>query len=314
LLAGGHAVTLTGPGPDENGGRVDGFVFDDGPGLITAPWLIQELFDLSGRVTADYVTLVPLDPFYNIRFDDGAVFRYSAHHDDVIRQIRQRNVDDVRGYLRYRDAAAHAFDTSRQDKSVARLVRTHIRDERLRQVFTATSWLAGAESFRPASTHTLEQRWGVWYPMGGTPALHAALLKLARELGGDWSVGVDPPDPVPPSEQPLFVMSFGTDRQYPDMAHHEILVAPDTWVYVHHPTATDASLAPPGSDSWSILTPMPDRDSIVHFLEARALPSLARHIVAERRLTCVNSGDRPGTGLPGALDAGKRHAIEIPGC
>jgi phytoene desaturase len=335
LLAAGHAVVLEGPEPrpdprldlgldaeSRGAGRASGFVFDEGPALITAPWLIQELFDLSGRATADYVRLVPLDPFYDVRFDDGTVFRYSAHHDDIVRQIRQRSLKDVRGYLRYRDAAARVFDTAgNREPSAERLVQACIRDPRLRQVFTATLRLTGATPFHPASTHTLEQRWGVWFPLGGTRALKAALLRLVDELGGaahvtpapvNASVGAQPQSSGRLAAQ-LSVMSFGTDCQYVDMAHHTILLGANAWMYVHRPSATDRSLAPSGCDSLSIMTPIQDRDSIVHFLEAHGLPSLSRHIVAEGRLKGVGAGDSPGTGLPGALDAGRRHAIQMSG-
>jgi phytoene desaturase len=300
----GHDVAI-----EDHVEQHDRFVFDDGPALITAPWLIQELFDLAGRAMVDYVTLVPLDPFYSVRFEDGTVFRYSARHDEVIRQIRQVSIKDVQGYLRYRDAAGRMFDDgARPDTSVEQLVRYCIRDERLRQVFTAASWLAGAEAFHAASMHTLEQRWGVWYPIGGTPALKRALVRLFEELGGTVT---RPTAPSAEAPQSLNVLSFGTDCQYPHIAHHEIVIGAETWAYVHRPTATDESLAPLGSDSWSVMTPMSDRTSIVAFLESHALPTLARHIVAEAPRRRAGAGDHPGIGLPGALEAGKRHAHAI---
>ncbi len=75
LQSQGHQVTLL-EKRDKPGGRAyvyeqDGFTFDGGPTIITAPWLIDELFALSGKKTADYVKLTPIDPFYNIRFQDG---------------------------------------------------------------------------------------------------------------------------------------------------------------------------------------------------------------------------------------------------
>ena len=75
----GHEVTIL-EKRDKPGGRAyvyeqDGFTFDGGPTIITAPWLIDELFERSGRRTNDYVDLVPIDPFYNIRFEDGSVFQ-----------------------------------------------------------------------------------------------------------------------------------------------------------------------------------------------------------------------------------------------
>jgi phytoene desaturase len=113
----------------------------------------------------------------------------------------------------------------------------------------------------------------------------------------------------------LFVIYFGTDRRYDDIAHHEILMGPryegllndifkrkqladDFSLYLHRPTATDPSLAPSGCDSWYVLSPVPHlggstdwtqasgpyRDAIIRYLEQRYLPGLRRHIVAEHRV------------------------------
>ncbi|MBW4490660.1 MAG: hypothetical protein KME12_23040 [Trichocoleus desertorum ATA4-8-CV12] len=63
--------------------------------------MIQELFQLSDRSIEDYVTLVPLDPFYNVRFEDGSVFQYNGDRDYLVEQIRQFNPADVAGYRRF---------------------------------------------------------------------------------------------------------------------------------------------------------------------------------------------------------------------
>ena len=54
--------------------RQDGFTFDAGPTIVTAPFLFEELWALCGRRMADDVDLRPIDPFYDIRFPDGAAF------------------------------------------------------------------------------------------------------------------------------------------------------------------------------------------------------------------------------------------------
>src|SRR5579883_3391017 len=82
LQAQGHQVTLL-EKRDKPGGRAyvyeqDGFTFDGGPTIITAPWLIQELFTLAGRDPEDYLRLAPLDPFYRIFFPDGSHFDYTG--------------------------------------------------------------------------------------------------------------------------------------------------------------------------------------------------------------------------------------------
>ena len=81
LRAQGHDVTIV-EKRDKIGGRayvteMDGFKFDGGPTIITAPWLINEVFELAGKRTDDYVKLVKIDPFYNIRWEDGTVFHYN---------------------------------------------------------------------------------------------------------------------------------------------------------------------------------------------------------------------------------------------
>jgi phytoene desaturase len=110
----------------------------------------------------------------------------------------------------------------------------------------------------------------------------------------------------------LFVMYFGTTRTYSDVAHHTIWMgeryqellndifhrqklAEDFSLYVHRPTATDPSFAPPGQDSFYVLCPVPNlqadidwategprlRDRIVDALERTMLPGLKATITAD---------------------------------
>ena len=400
LQAQGHQVIIV-EKRDKPGGRAyvyqqDGFTFDGGPTIITAPWLIDELFAVAGRRTADYVRLVPVDPFYNVRFDDGSVFRYDGNREHVLAEIRKFNPDDVEGYLRFAAGGDAIFETGfglidkpfhrladmarvlpdlvrlRSDRSVAAYVNRFIKDDRLRQVFSFHPLLVGGNPFQTTSIytliHTLEQRWGVWFAMGGTGALVSALARLFEEIGGELRLSTEvdeievddrrgtatgvrlrggerlPADVVVSNadvaytylrmlparvrrrntdarirrlrySMSLFVIYFGTDRRYEDVAHHEILMGPryrgllddiftrkrladDFSLYLHRPTATDPSLAPPGCDSWYVLSPVPHlggttdwreaaapyRDAIMRRLEERYLPGLSKHIVAEHRI------------------------------
>src|ERR1700737_218008 len=73
-------------------------------------------------------------------------------------------------------------------KSVAAFVNQYIKDEHLRQVFSFHPLLIGGNPFQSTSIyaliHTLEQRFGVWFAVGGTGALVRALVKLFQEMGG----------------------------------------------------------------------------------------------------------------------------------
>ena len=113
LQAQGHQVTIVDK-LDKPGGRAyvferDGYKFDAGPTIITAPWLIHELFEIAGKKTDDYVKIVPIDPFYNVRFEDGTIFRYNGDKDSILKQIEALNPDDVKGYHRFIKDAEKIF-------------------------------------------------------------------------------------------------------------------------------------------------------------------------------------------------------------
>ncbi|RUT08947.1 phytoene desaturase [Dulcicalothrix desertica PCC 7102] len=216
LQASGHQVTLIDK-RDKLGGRayvyeLSGFKFDGGPTIITAPWLIEELFDVSGKPMQDYVKLVQLNPFYNIRFEDGSVFHYNNDADYLIEQIRAFNPNDVAGYERFYQASQAVFNKGlplmtkpfgnitdmvkvapdmvelQSFKSVAGFVNQYIQDERLRQVFSFHPLLIGGNPFQSTSIyamiHKLEQAFGIWFAMGGTGALVEGLRRLFIDIGG----------------------------------------------------------------------------------------------------------------------------------
>jgi phytoene desaturase len=217
LQAQGHEVVVV-EKRERAGGRAyvfrqDGFVFDAGPTIITAPAMLDELFALGRRPTQDLVRLVSLDPFYNVRFEDGSVFRYTGDRERLLAEVRRFNEADVAGYDGFAEAAQRVFDTAfplidrpftrvvdmirvlpqlarlRADRSVAHLAERFFADPRLRQVFSFHPLLIGGNPFDASSIyaliHVLEKRWGVWFAMGGTGALVDALVRVFEELGGE---------------------------------------------------------------------------------------------------------------------------------
>ena len=121
----------------------------------------------------------------------------------------------------------------------------------------------------------------------------------------------------------LFVWYFGTRRRYPDVEHHTILLGPryrgliddifnnkilasDMSLYLHRPTATDPSLAPPGCDGFYVLSPVPHLDAdidwtvesepyrraIARRLSQTVLPGLEAEIVTSLVTTPQDFQDR----------------------
>ena len=215
MRAKGHRVRILEAG-DSVGGRArvfhrDGFTFDAGPTVITAPYLLEELFASVGRSFSDYVDLVPVDPFYRVQFGDGSAFDYVGDEERLIEQIRQFNPADVDGYRRMAAHSERIFDIGytqladapfnrlsdmlrvvpdmvklESHRTVYGLVSKYIKDERLRQVFTFQPLLVGGSPFRTSSIymliHWLERKWGVHFAKGGTTAIIGAMIKLLEEL------------------------------------------------------------------------------------------------------------------------------------
>ncbi|HSP26254.1 MAG TPA: NAD(P)-binding protein, partial [Saliniramus sp.] len=109
LGARGYRVTVL-EKLDQPGGRArvfrqDGFTFDAGPTIITAPFLFDELWEMCGKRREDHVDLRPVDPFYRIRFDSGESFDYSGDADAMRRRIACINPAEVAGYDRFMEAS-----------------------------------------------------------------------------------------------------------------------------------------------------------------------------------------------------------------
>jgi phytoene desaturase len=121
----------------------------------------------------------------------------------------------------------------------------------------------------------------------------------------------------------LFVWYFGTQRQYHEVPHHTMLLgprykellkdifrrhklAPDFSLYLHRPTATDATMAPPGHDTYYALAPVshldsgtdwaeqaePMRRAVAEVLERTVMPGFEQHLSASFVRTPQDFHDR----------------------
>jgi len=208
---------------DRPGGRAyvyeqDGFTFDAGPTVITAPNAIDELFERSGRSTGDYVELLPVEPFYRLVWPDGVTLEYNADADAVASAIARINPADAAGYRRFLKFSEDVFREGylklgtvpfqsfwsmvrvapqlirlRSDRSVYSVVSDYLQDPHLRQAFSFQSLLIGGNPFHVSSIyaliHALERQWGVRFPRGGTGALVRAMVRLFQDLGGEVRLG-----------------------------------------------------------------------------------------------------------------------------
>lgn len=224
LGARGYRVTilekLDAPGGRAYVHRQDGFTFDAGPTIVTAPFLFEELWTLCGRRMSDDIDLRPTHPFYRIRFDDGAVFDYSGDRQAMRAEVAKFEPGDVAGYDAYMRKSEAIYEVGFERlghipfnspldmlrvagsllrlegyRSVYGMVAKYFRNERLRTVFSFHPLLIGGNPFRATSVYCLiahlEQRWGVHFSMGGTGKLVEGLVGLVKGQGGEIRCGCE---------------------------------------------------------------------------------------------------------------------------
>jgi phytoene desaturase len=210
---------------DQPGGRAyvyrqNGFVFDGGPTVITAPFLLEELWELCGQRMSDHIDMRPVSPFYRVRFHDGQVFDYQGDPEVMREQIRKFSPDDVEGYERFLSMSEQIFKVGFEQlshvpfgraldmlkitpamirlqsyRTVYDLVARFVKDERMRVVFSFHPLLVGGNPFKTTSIYTLiaflERKWGVYFPMGGTGSLISGMVELLEGQGGTLRLGAE---------------------------------------------------------------------------------------------------------------------------
>jgi len=214
LKAKNHEVTLIEKQKDLGGrARVfkkNGFIFDAGPTVITAPYLINELFELFNKDPKNYIKITPLNTWYRFIFEDGMKFDYSGNEDQMKDQIEKIDNNDVKGYENLVKFTKKIFDKGfleladvpfdkplfmmkqlpalvnlKSYKSVYSLVSSYINNEKLRRMFSMHPLLVGGNPFTTTSIYGLilylEKKWGIHYSMGGTGEIIKGLEKLMVE-------------------------------------------------------------------------------------------------------------------------------------
>jgi phytoene desaturase len=131
----------------------------------------------------------------------------------------------------------------------------------------------------------------------------------------------------------LVLIYFGTHLKYPNLLHHNIIFGPryrdllsdifsrglladDFSLYLHRPTQSDPSLAPPGCDAFYVLSPVAHLGKlridweragpryaarVLEYLEQRYMPGLRNSIVTQRVFTPKDFKDELNSHLGSAF-------------
>lgn len=218
LQAAGAQVTILEKRP-KIGGRayqlVDrGYVFDMGPSLITAPYILDSVFRAAGRRLTDYLELIPLDPYYRVYFHDGTHLDYVGDSERMKAQMRAFHPGDAHRLDAFLEAVrpifqavigdrlgSKPFDTLstmlgfvpravrlKAHRPVTSVVNRYFEDFRHRFIYSFHPLFIGGHPFHTPAIYLmipyLEREGGVWFTKGGMYSLVEALGRLFRELGG----------------------------------------------------------------------------------------------------------------------------------
>jgi phytoene desaturase len=222
LQTAGFTVTVvearTQPGGRAGQFKSQGFTFDMGPTLITAPQLLEELWQLAGRNLSDDLDLVELSPFYRILFPDGRAFDSWGKTDQDEAEIARFEPRDVAGYRAFLAETQQIYERAFVDlarepflsagsmlrvtpellrvgahRSVYAFAARYFQDPALRMVFSFHPLFIGGNPFRASAIYSivpyLERLGGVHFARGGMYQVVEGLVKLFLAAGGDIRYG-----------------------------------------------------------------------------------------------------------------------------
>lgn len=249
---------------DKPGGRAyvyeqNGFKFDGGPTVVTAPFMFDDIFEAAGRKREDYVEFKALDPFYRIFDHTGKAFDYNDDPEFIADEIRKWSPGDVDGYGRFMQTTQAIFQKGfveladkpflhvsdmlkvapdlirlQSHKSVYKYVSQFIENDFLRRCFSFHPLLIGGNPFDSSSIyamiHYLEREWGIHYVMGGTGALVEALVKLIEELNGRFHTNTEVAEIIVQGKRTTGIRLADGTVHYAD---HVISNADVAWTYLN---------------------------------------------------------------------------------
>lgn len=224
LGARGYRVTIVDK-LEQVGGRAsvfrqDGFTFDAGPTIVTAPFVFEALWELYGERMADHVTLKALEPYYTLRFDDGRTFRCWTDKAKMHAEIAAFAPEDIAGYEAFLQESRKCYQTGfvrmidqpfhsvwkmarsmpallarRADRSVHGLISRYIGDESVRQALSFHPLFIGGNPMKTTGVMSLisylERQYGVHYAMGGTGAIAQGIADLVTRHGGKFRLDTE---------------------------------------------------------------------------------------------------------------------------
>ncbi len=191
----------------------NGYRFDVGPTFLMMKFLLDEMFEETGRKSSDYLDFHQLDPMYDLVFEDK-VFRPSPDPASMRQEIARLFPGEERGFDRFLAREAERFrylypclqkDYNRKraflrpelmravphldvGRSLYDVLARYFQSEELRLSFTFQSKYLGMSPWSCPALFTIipfiEYGFGIWHTTGGLSEISRAMAKVIEEEGG----------------------------------------------------------------------------------------------------------------------------------
>lgn len=191
-----------------------GHRFDLGPTIVTVPQGLRDLWAVCGRDFDRDVRLVPMDPFYEIRWEDGSTFTMRQDEAAMKAEVARLSPGDLKGYQKFLNDSEKrywfgfedlgrrpmnklmdlikvlpTFVRMRADRSVYAHAAGRVSDPRLRFALSFHPLFIGGDPFNVTSMYILvshlEKAFGVHYAMGGVQAIAEGMAQVVAAQGGE---------------------------------------------------------------------------------------------------------------------------------
>jgi phytoene desaturase len=203
---------------DEVGGRsralkAEGFTFDVGPTFLLLKGVLDEMFELCGKNTADYMDFIVLESMYQLLFDDRTV-HVNSNPEKMREELAKAFPDNTDGYDRYLEkegkrfrklypCITHDYSSIKSffswdlikaipylaiNHSVFSNLGRYFQEHKMRLIFSFQSKYLGMSPWECPALFTmlsyLEHRYGIYHVKGGLNQISASMAKVIEQQGG----------------------------------------------------------------------------------------------------------------------------------
>ncbi|WP_368646012.1 phytoene desaturase family protein [Alkalibacterium putridalgicola] len=224
--------------------EAEGFGFDLGPSILTMPHIFRKLFEQSGKLMDDYVSIRQLDHEWRSFFMDGTVLDLYNSTEDMLQkneELSAKDVEELKDYLEYTKNLYekteegyfgmgldtmkevldhHGYISALKDFDYFHTMSQGI-DKRISNPYLSDmlkyfiKYVGSSADNAPAILNVLpyvQYDFGLWYVDGGMHKLGEGLVRLAEEIGVEFHVETEVTEILTDADENVYGIKLSTGK------------------------------------------------------------------------------------------------------